>query len=228
MIETWANETKLKNLASVFGDLIEKAVANALVHLHAQRRTHNALVNLAVLVRHWEDQLKDGQQKLLFPRDKIEEAKGLIKLVADHDAVYMVDGVLKNLCENAKHWAHHVGQQVIIELVGTATDKMELVMDIRERYAIIHHQIHMIQDEDDFSEDEMRDRLEKLANDIAAQIKIDPDFDFKNNIVPHNSGSSQEDSPKPVMSVADRVDEVFFPEKTEPESENETESEVRP
>lgn len=223
-----ANETNVKNLTSFFGDLIEKAVANALVHLHAQRRTHNTLVNLAVLVRHWEDQLKDGQKKLMIPRDKIEGAKGLVKLVTDHNAVYVADGVLKNLCENAKHWAHHVAQQVIIELEETATEKMELVMDIGKRYAIIHHQTHMIQDEDDVSEDEMRDRLEKLANDIAAQVKIDPDFDFKNNIVPHNSGSSQEESPKPVMSVADWVNEVFFPDKTEPESENETESEVRP
>jgi len=232
-VEMYACGLNYQDMITKFSDFIEKVVANTSVRLHAQRRTHNALYNIAVTVSHWNDELKNGRERVMISRAEVDEIKSWVKAVADHDAVRVVDNLLEHMCKDANHWAHDVAQQVILELEETATDKREIIGEIGKRYSLVTHQTHMILDKDAFSRDEKRDRIKHLADDIAAQIKINPGFDFDDTIVPHVTSSSQKAIAEPLattIGIGERVDELLFPDRIESSSIAipPTESTVRP
>lgn len=49
----------------------------------------------------WDDEPKDGYEKVTILREEVDERKSWLKAVADHDAMHTFDTLLEQICGNA-------------------------------------------------------------------------------------------------------------------------------
>ncbi|KAJ4326112.1 hypothetical protein N0V94_000274 [Neodidymelliopsis sp. IMI 364377] len=194
---------------ATLGKAIEQAVVLTAIHVHAQRRINSGLIALAEQFSKW----CETEVSLPALVVDIQATKHVVQCLADNDQTPDINHVLEQLCKIVHLHAHHVAQQIIHEVDERAESMQEVANTFSKRLEIGCRQREAIIDATDMSEEEKACRIANLAEDVAAQLKVNPAFDFEAKIVPHGDGVPKQETVALDLSVAKAVRRKLLGEK---------------
>src|SRR5690242_12974580 len=191
-------------------DEIEQAVLSTTYFTHVHRKLNG--MAMVALAEHLTMCSSDTMTRSKLAAD-IEIVKNNLLLLAQQDITPLIDAATENLCKQAGMTTYTVAHQVILENQDTV-GKGELKEAIEKRVRLVRAQENLVWGLKDLSLRQKKRRIAGLANDVAAQLKADPSFDFQHKVVPRAISVPQGGASFVDLSLADLVSSKLALEET--------------